>query len=59
MDVNEGGCRLSAIGYQLSAYRYPQAPSRLPLVILSDSPCVPLRGRGPRSGEGVYYDKYH
>ena len=29
--------RGNAAGYQLSAYRYPQAPSRLPLVILSEA----------------------
>ena len=27
---------LPAVSYQLSAYRYPQAPSRLPIVILSE-----------------------
>jgi hypothetical protein len=37
------GQTLPAVRYRLSAYRWPTAPSRLPLVILSDSLCHPAK----------------
>ena len=37
------GQTLPAVRYRLTAYRWPTAPSRLPLVILSDSLCHPAK----------------